>query len=361
MKIVTHQRHGGLFRALEINGESVSHLGIFTLTMRIGPAQFKMGGIGGVATNWKHRRKGYSRYVMEDSIRWMKDEGYEVTMLHGIDNFYHKFGYANCMPEVVAKVRTRDAEAVCKRKSRLSVRPGKDSDWPRAFRLYNRSNAARSLAIVREKGPFRGLRHGSGFHRHGEWFVFEKPSGGFAGYAVLDAMPEPVRTCEVEVVDPSLYPDVLAHLVRTAIKRRDGEIAVHLPQDHPFVSYLRRFGVILTVTHRTTGAIMGRFANQDKVLGKLAAAYSRLRGNGGRRGCVTVKTDLGTTEVVCPGAPSGARITIPAMTLFQVVTGFRAVSEVMLSDAVKTTRGGEKVLEFLSPELQPHMYSVDYF
>jgi hypothetical protein len=361
LKITTQERNGGLFRVLEVNGENVSHLGIFTFKMHIGPAQFKMGGIGGVATNWKHRRKGYSRYVMDDTIRWMKDEGYDVTTLHGIDNFYHKFGYANCMPQCIATVRTRDAEAVCSRKPRFRARPGKDSDWPQAFRLHNSANARRSLAIVRDRASFRGLRHGSGFHRPGEWFVFETPAGRFAGYAIIDAFPEPVRACEVEVVDPSLYPDILAHLVKTAVKRRDGEIALHLPGDHPFVSYLRQFGCGVTITYKSTGAIMGRLVNQDSVLTKLAAAWAHARGSVGRPGAVTVKTDLGATKVSCPGAPSGARLSIPSMTLFQAVTGFRAVGEVLLSPEVKAARGGERVLKFLRPEFQPHMYAVDHF
>ena len=364
MKIATEERHGGHFRVLKIKGDGVSHLGIYDHVVRIGPAQFKMGGIGGVATNWKHRKKGYARLVMEDSMNWMRDEGYDVTLLFGIEHFYHKFGFANCMPECVATVRTRDAEAMLGTKRTLEVRAAKDSDWPNAVRLYNRNNARRPLSIVRKARGFKGLRHGSGFHKRGEWVVLETRSGRFAGYAILDALPEPTRTCEVEVTNPAAYADVLGHLVRTAIRRRDGEIAVQLPLDHPFISHLRRFGCVVTVTYKNTGAMVGRFVNQDAVLTRLAAACGDDRGLRRAHGkYVRIKTDLGETRVAFAGAPRGgvARLVIPATTLFQVVVGFRKAEEALLSPGVRASGGGERLLEFLCPAVEPYLYSIDHF
>ena len=79
--------------------DDVSRLWIFEHDMRCGSALLKMGGIGGVGTNEKHRMKGYSRHVMEDSTALMTEHGFDVAMLFGIANFYPKFGYATALSE----------------------------------------------------------------------------------------------------------------------------------------------------------------------------------------------------------------------------------------------------------------------
>jgi len=359
LKIVSEDKGRRHFRALEVNGERVSHLGIYDHVMRIGPARVKMGGIGGVHTQWQHRKKGYARIVMEDSLRWMKREGYDVTILSGIEHFYDKFGFANCMPQVMSEVRTRDAEAILKEKLPYRTRRLEEADWPEMLRLYNRQNALRPLSLMRSIRTFGGIRHGSGFKRAGEAFVVLTRGGKFAGYAILDAFPEKTTACEIEVVEPDAMRAVFAQLTRIAIKRRDGEIAVQLPSDHPFTAYLTRFGSKTTSLYRNTGGMMGRIINQEALLSKLAAAYVARRG-GVRSGTVTVKTEQGLTKVKIPSARR-CGVSMPATTLFQVLVGFRTVEEALFSPGVKLSPGGEKALRFLASDLEPCMYSVDHF
>ena len=80
--------------------EQVSGLGLREFQMRFGSAQLKMGGIEGVNTKEEHRNKGYSRRVMEVTMTFMAENGYDVSMLFGIRDFYHKFGYATVIPEI---------------------------------------------------------------------------------------------------------------------------------------------------------------------------------------------------------------------------------------------------------------------
>jgi predicted acetyltransferase len=69
------------------------------LPMRIGDAVIRMAGIGDVYTEREHRMKGYMRYLYEDTLTYMTEEGYDVSMLFGIPDFYTKFGYAVCLPQ----------------------------------------------------------------------------------------------------------------------------------------------------------------------------------------------------------------------------------------------------------------------
>ena len=88
-------------RELYIKGleKPVSWLYVFDLAMRIGSTSVRMGGIGGVHTESKHRMKGYMRILVEDTIKYMKKEKYDISILFGIPGFYTKFGYNVCLPE----------------------------------------------------------------------------------------------------------------------------------------------------------------------------------------------------------------------------------------------------------------------
>ena len=98
-------------RVMRIDGEEVCHLWVIDHTMRIGGAHVRMAGIGDVYTNRAHRMKGYMRQLYVDTVSYMTDQGYEVSMLFGIPNFYTKFGYASSIPTVHFAIKTRDAEA----------------------------------------------------------------------------------------------------------------------------------------------------------------------------------------------------------------------------------------------------------
>jgi predicted acetyltransferase len=359
----TSRHHKGWFRALEVEGEKVSWLNVFDYRMRIGGAVVSMGGIAGVATSSRHRMKGYSRMLMEDSTAFMKEKGHDCALLFGIENFYHKFDYAPCMAETTAKVRTRDAEGALGEARGFRVRPLVEADAAAFARLYNRAEASRTLTLVREAGPVR-FRHGSEWRREADLVAVEGDKGGLAGYFIHDAFPAPTTVCEVQASTGDAWPSILDEIVRIAIERRDGEITLRLPADHAFLSFLRRFGLVVETRYRTTGGAMGRIIDQDAFLAKLEAAYCNERGKGAAsRFRVTIETDLGRTRVAVPGRkPAGkAALEIPQAVLFQAVTGFREPAEVLASPGVSGGAAALRLLEFLRPGGVPHMYSVDHF
>ncbi len=364
MKITTEEsRHQkGWFRALEIEGEKASWLNIYDYRMRVGGAVVRMGGIAGVATSHRHRMKGYSRTVMEDSTRFMRDEGLDCAVLYGIDNFYHKFGYAPCACEVYARVRTRDAEAVISQAGGFQVRALEDRDVKAMTALYNKSADGLTLSLVRDAVVPLRFRHGSEWRREAEVFAVEDARGRFAGYVVEDAFPAPTTVCEVNAATPLAYPSILDEIVRVAVERRDGEIVFRLPADDPFVHYLRRFGVTVETRYRNTGGPMGRIINQDAFLARIAEACWKGR-EGERKSSVEIETDLGRTRVAVPGSPPSrkSRLQMPQATLFQALVGFRPPRDVLLGADVEATGGALEALEFLAPRREPHMYAVDHF
>ena len=79
---------------LKQNDTDLSWLYVFIRKMRIGSARVKTGGINTVRTEEPYRLKGYSTLVMNHALERMAREKYAMSMLLGIRDFYHRFGYA---------------------------------------------------------------------------------------------------------------------------------------------------------------------------------------------------------------------------------------------------------------------------
>jgi hypothetical protein len=150
--------------------------------MRIGIAEVRMGGIGGVGTPEKHRNKGYSRRCLENSNVWMAEEGFDCATLFGISDYYDKFGYAPCLAWNTWTLPTRDAERA---ELRLNVRPMGENDFPALHDLYAQNNAALTGSIVRNDRA-KWVQKGSWYGTPAETFVFTDDAGVVVAYAIRD-------------------------------------------------------------------------------------------------------------------------------------------------------------------------------
>ena len=81
-------------RACFVEGKCVSVVQVFDRPMRIGNCVVRMGAVGSVGTDPIHRRAGYSAEVVRDSIQYMREAGYDLSMLStGIQSHYAKAGW----------------------------------------------------------------------------------------------------------------------------------------------------------------------------------------------------------------------------------------------------------------------------
>ncbi len=78
---------------LERNAQSLSRCLIVPLEIHVGVAVLRMDGIGDVFSEPDCRNQGLSRRVLEEAVRLMRGGNAAVSMLYGIPNYYHKFGY----------------------------------------------------------------------------------------------------------------------------------------------------------------------------------------------------------------------------------------------------------------------------
>jgi predicted N-acetyltransferase YhbS len=137
-----------------IDSKIVTHWGVWGHGMRIGSGVVRVGGIGVVATDFDFRKKGLMAKTANASIEAMREAGYDMTILFGIDDFYYKFGYTRAWAETSFIVKTSDLP---KEKPALQIHkfPVKQRDDLDA--LYNRENTGFTGTAVKPtymKNPF---------------------------------------------------------------------------------------------------------------------------------------------------------------------------------------------------------------
>ncbi len=83
-----------LARALwAADGSPVAMVRVCDRTMRLGAALVRVAGIGDVCTLPTLRKRGLLRTLFTHVNQFMRDEGYDLSLLFGIPNFYTKFGF----------------------------------------------------------------------------------------------------------------------------------------------------------------------------------------------------------------------------------------------------------------------------
>ncbi|MGQ9632251.1 MAG: GNAT family N-acetyltransferase [bacterium] len=365
-------------RELTVGGEPVSWLEVVDFHMRIGSASVKMGGIAGVETKKEHRNRGYARAVISDTLSYMKDRGYVVSMLFGIPDFYPKFGYASVLPETRVSVATRDAEEasayVCE-SGGYKVRPfSEEDDVDEVISIYSENNRERSCTIVRTNEWWRGFKKGSEPWRgDAEAFVLEGDSGDILGYFVVDKWKYSANVAEIGARSGDAFGAILGEVARIAIDRRVETITFFIPPDHPFVEFCRRFGCEVRCRYPKNGGGMMRIIDQDKLFsGILEELGNRLRGKNLGSGVrmLEIDTDLGRTvlrmdgsnlEIVEPDERLENRLELLQSSLVSLVVGYRSVRDVLRDPSARAFGDAVPLAEAIFPTGNPYVWVTDHF
>ncbi len=81
-------------RACFVDGKVASVVQVFDRPMHIGHCVVRLGGVGSVGTPLEYRRAGYSSRVVQDTVRYMRAAGYDLSLLStGIQSHYAKAGW----------------------------------------------------------------------------------------------------------------------------------------------------------------------------------------------------------------------------------------------------------------------------
>ena len=349
----------------------VGHLWVIDYTMRIGTAEVRMAGIGGVHTETEHRMKGYMRGLFEDTVTYMTEEGYDVSMLFGIANFYNKFGYATCVAQHRFTIKTRDAEAAgaSARAQLLKARPIESKDMPAIVELYNANNALRTCAAVRSTEGFTMFEMGTYWGARVETSLWEDVNGTLLGYVVWDKDRSAVKVAEVGAADDALFPTILTALAQQAVAKRCEKITIFAPPDDPFAEYAQRFGTEWTIRNPRYSDGMLRIMNQRPFFEKLAPELARRLSGVQGATPIALHTDLGALTLtpesghitLQDGVAAEAQLALSQDKLMQLILGYRSVRDMLNTPDVTVTGDAVPMLQALFPRDTAFMWKPDHF
>ena len=346
--------------------QSIARLWIVDRQLRIGACAVLTGGIAGVGTDREYRNQGLSRQVMEASVKLMHREGYDASMLFGIRDFYHKFGFATCMPERLLHLDIREAERAEKQ---LAVRSMRQKDLPQIVRLYNRDHAECTASVVRDRS-WSGFPMGSDFDIEASAKVVLDIRGRVCGYIVFDEVNNQCRAAEVGGQGQAVFSTMLHFLAQRGLQLRREEISLSIAVDHPFARYCRQFGCRDNNHFNRNSGPMGRIINLRPFFDKILPVLKERWGAQDRDRALALKTDIGscvlrwkrgklaTSDTAEKGALS---IRVEQDALMLLAMGYYTVDDLQTQGRLKTGKAALAILARLFPLQTAHMSWPDRF
>ena len=355
--------------------KDVSMITLRECQMRFGSAHLKMGGIAGVGTKEEHQNKGYSRHVMEHTLAYMNENGFDVSMLFGIPNFYHKFGYATVIPETYVEFDTKDVSAVA---PTYQVRKFQTEDAPKIVDIYTANNAERTGTPLRTEIGWKEFTKRGGILP--DPYVVLNETDEVIGYFVCDgdnAKKDMIaRSCtlvDIGFQDRTIFETIVHFLVYSVNYTSAERIICAIPADHPFAIFCRRYGCRThTYTPKDHMGMM-RIINQpstlEKITGELEKRLQRSTDLGQWRGQILISTDLGQDCLEIDqgsiahtnGQTNGFHLEIPQDKLIQLMMGRRSIEDLAIEPDVSVSAEILPVLDTLFPLGHPHVWWSDRF
>jgi len=333
-EIDVRQENGARRVILTINGEEASECWIIPLTIRVGTATVRMDGIGGVATKPEHRLKGYASRVLQRAIEEMTAGDAAITMLYGIPNFYHRFGYVTAGPEYW--VFLYDVKRDEPLPPGWTVREFTSQDFASVRRIYEQATAFATGAVVRAEDSrvWRKLLETPGNYPQDECWVAVSPEGAVEGYAwrarwcwsmrdILEReFPDALAFGEVIAITPGAADALLATCRRRAAEEGKKEALLPVPPDS-LVAYAARYTDARAVQlYSAGGGSMVRVLSVERLLRALEPELSRQFRQCEHRVApcqITFRTDLGEgTLLIGKEEVRSAREQVEACTAYAI-------------------------------------------
>jgi predicted acetyltransferase len=385
MEIRTRDEGRRHIRELRINEEVVSSLFVTDYQLRIGPVKVNMAGIGAVSTKEAHRMKGYSRRLLEDTMEYLQNRDYDVSMLFGIPDFYSKFQYIACMAEHQLIIQTKTPGILSNHRSfskDLTIRKMEQEDIDSVIELYNHNHDQRksTCSPVRYKEYFKSFLKGVQHGQQADCFILEDPTALLGarvlGYAAYDQVEPGFHVVEVESRDDRFFPLLMRECSRQAELRQSEKMIFYLPPDHPFVHFSVDLGceVVSRYTHDSGG--MMRIIHQQSFLEKLEGMFASNLDLAGLKfpGTLCIRTEVAETRITLEKNPQKQDFTrqntsqrdiildIPLEKLMQLAVGYRSIKTLLNDPSIKVIGDGAvQKLELFFSQAVPYLPMTERF
>jgi len=346
----------GDLRVAKADGKIVSMMMLIRRQLRIGAASVNGAIVAPVATHPDYQKKGYCSEVMRNAIRYMRIQGFDITILWGNPWLYPRYGYSPAMmkteivikPEHIVSVENKSCE----------FRRFSEIDLEQMARLYHSNTVTRACSEIRSPTMW-------------EW----KPGGTEVKLEVLSSKEHEVigylalgtdwgRPCihEIGVLNDEACKVIYRHILEIMKAKGLKEFYCIVHPDHPFARFAFWRGGEIRI-RSGGGAGMARVLNLASFLTKMEKEFEyRLRHSefhnrectlkiSSEEATVFLDNNRGRVTVSIENSESDYQLDIPISYLNPLVTGYRDIRELANKSDVKVN-GGEsavRLLEILFP------------
>ncbi len=344
-------------RVVEVDGHVVSYLEIFPKEMYIGRALVRMAGIGGVCTDPAHRKKGYNRLLWQDTLEFMRKDGYDISILYGIPNYYHKYGYDVVMADYYVTMSPPDHPGGW---SALTASAIRKNDLPALCKLYNAQARFRDGNCRRKtmQKPERGLKL---CDKNGKPVAYASWRDEEGTMSVRDAAARNLAAGK----------ELLKALLITARRNALDHLKVTLPFGYPLTEAIRRRTCIFHRKNTYNKGCMGKITNLATLIGKMEKEWTYLLSRSefaGKAASCKLAVDGRTLLVSWRGGKVTARLTsgradgnVTQERFAQMILGYRNLRQLANEKDVEFGQGQLRFLEVLFPERCSTLLMPDRF
>ncbi len=370
MKCTTQPRYRPEhYRIVIDEGAVVAGILIVELPVRYGDAVLKLGGIGAVSTDPDCRNRGYGRANMTDTVDFMARDGFDLSLLFGIGDYYHRFGYRTAMTESHGRTHVRSLPSAMPTKWR--ARKLRRSDIPAMAEFYERHIGRYDFSVARTDEDWKWYFR---FDRIHDGYLLVAPDGRPAGYvlAAVDGVPR-YNVNELAIDEtPDAYEAALALIRRQAKESLSAEVCLNVPPEGGFGRYCHYRREISWISHtRYECGPMCRLFDIEALFGKISGTLAKRWQSAPRdvRPCaITVRCPLGQVAIaatdgdltVMPGQAAGEVVDLPHEAVTELVMRFRQAPHIVADADVDASDKAIGLLAALFPPAPQMFQMIDH-
>ncbi|MEE9404320.1 MAG: GNAT family N-acetyltransferase [Algisphaera sp.] len=346
-----------------IDGQVVSHFGVWAYDMRVGAATVRCGGVGAVLTHPHFRKRGHLVKTAHASIDAMREAGHDLSSLFGINDYYDRLGYVRAFPSQQHRIQATDLPA---EKPASTIRKFKLVRREDTDALYNRTFADVTGTAVRPTFTRAGNIRGEGYR----WVDGRDRLAGYV-YIKHDSANRRLN-CHEAVGDPTQVLRTLGQLARKL--RCDDVTFIDQPIQTPLMQRVRQSRCEIITHINPNGGPMAQVLNLRTTLAKIAnELHLRLRQSPMAKWTGTLHVDDGKEKAALH--ITARKITVSSesskqKTKHKIKTRGHAVALVfgtntpeskMREANMQTTGDAAALAAALFPEQNPMLLPFDHF
>jgi predicted acetyltransferase len=365
-----HYRPENLRVVLDDDGKVAAGVTVYDMRLRYGSAILRMGGIGDVATDPPAQGRGYAGACMRDTLQYMTDDGYDLSLLYSLPaNYYNRFGYRTTLVYTTLQFTARDIEIVTT--PGIRTRRMRKSDRVDIDKLRCENDKECTYTRHRTEADWKwDWQRG----RCGNAHVVSDPTGTIIGYVMTTLANDKLYVTECATADSEIaFSSMLQLIQRLAGEALASEINIYTPPGCPFDIWCRyRHRAIQRRRTDWCNGPMARLINVGPVFDKIAPELARRWMHAPR--CVptlpvTLECD-GVTIALTPvngilethvGVAAGDVIGMPVEALTELVLGFRPAADILTDANIRTKPATMEFLAAVFPVASPYLPSTDKF